>query len=123
MEYSAKEVGRRLQALRRQNGCSREKIAKGIGKSVKYYGDIERGSCGMSVETLLELSKIYHVSLDYLVRGIGDTDEKEPDAETAWMINRVGQLDSRKRSAVLQMLGTIVELGLEEEREGRYAED
>ena len=31
-------------------------VAGKIGRAVHYYGDIERGTCGMSIETLLDLS-------------------------------------------------------------------
>lgn len=35
------------------SGWSRELVAERLGVVNKYYADIERGTCGMSVETLL----------------------------------------------------------------------
>ncbi|MDE7223418.1 MAG: helix-turn-helix domain-containing protein [Acetatifactor sp.] len=67
--YDTKAMGARVRQLRKQFGCSREEIAGRIGRSSKYYADIERGSCGMSLNTFLELANLYEVSLDYLIYG------------------------------------------------------
>ena len=37
-------------------GMTQEEMAERIGRVPKYYADIERGSCGMSVETLMAVS-------------------------------------------------------------------
>ena len=39
------------------NPLTQEEMAERIGRVPKYYADIERGDCGMSVETLLALAK------------------------------------------------------------------
>ena len=44
-------------------------VAERLGVVNKYYADIERGTCGMSVETLINLSRLYGVSLDTLIYG------------------------------------------------------
>lgn len=44
-------------------------MAEKIDRAAKYYADIERGSCGMSVETLMALSEALDVSLDYIIYG------------------------------------------------------
>ena len=44
-------------------------MAERLGVVNKYYADIERGTCGMSVETLINLSRLYGVSLDTLIYG------------------------------------------------------
>ncbi len=46
-----------------------ELVAERLGVVNKYYADIERGTCGMSVETLINLSRLYGVSLDTLIYG------------------------------------------------------
>ena len=44
-------------------------MAEKIDRAAKYYADIERGSCGMSAETLMALSEALDMSLDYIIYG------------------------------------------------------
>ena len=44
-------------------------MAEKTDRAAKYYADIERGSCGMSVETLMALSEALDMSLDYIIYG------------------------------------------------------
>lgn len=60
--------------LREQIGVSRGKAAEDLDKAEKYYSDIERGSCGMSLETVLQIAAYFHVTVDYLIYG---TDEPQ----------------------------------------------
>ena len=64
--YDRIAAGERLRCRRLELGWSRELVAERLGVVNKYYADIERGTCGMSVETLINLSRLYGVSLDTL---------------------------------------------------------
>ena len=57
------------------------------------YADIERGSCGMSVETLMALSESLDLTIDYIIYGIGNNENGYP-GQTAEV------------SAILTMLNT-----------------
>lgn len=109
MEYEPKEVGNRLRMLRKHRGYSREKIAECIGRSPKYYADIERGTCGMSLETLIGLADFYHVSLDYLIEGAKLEEKETLDEETKWAVKRLCRLNSRRRKIVVEMVKLMVE--------------
>lgn len=67
--YDRAAVGARLKGRRKKLGYSREYIASQIGIVEKYYADIERGTCGMSVETMMALAKFYQFSLDEFIYG------------------------------------------------------
>lgn len=67
--YDRASVGARLAMRRKQLGYSREFIASQIGIVEKYYADIERGTCGMSIETMIALAKFYQLSLDEFIYG------------------------------------------------------
>lgn len=69
--YDRLAVGERLMERRKDLGWSRSFVAEKIGIVEKYYADIERGSCGMSVETLIALVKLYGFSMDALIYGSG----------------------------------------------------
>lgn len=67
--YDREVVGKRLKLRRKQLGWTRGYVAANIGIVEKYYADIERGTCGMSIETMLALAKLYHFSLDEFIYG------------------------------------------------------
>ena len=67
--YDRVAAGNRLRNRRIQFNWNRREAAQRCGLTEKYYSDLERGSCGMSVETLITLSELYGFTLDYLIRG------------------------------------------------------
>ena len=74
--YDRLAAGERIRARRRLLGFTQEEMAERIGRVPKYYADIERGNCGMSVETLLALSRTIDLSLDYIILGEGKEGEE-----------------------------------------------
>ena len=75
--YDKVNTGKRIRMLREQAGISRGKAAEDLDKAEKYYSDIERGACGMSLETALQIAAYFRVTVDYLVYG-GD-EPKQPE--------------------------------------------
>lgn len=67
--YDRLAVGDRLRIKRTLLGMTQDEIAEKINRATKYYADIERGNCGMSIETLLALSDTLDMSLDYILFG------------------------------------------------------
>lgn len=67
--YDRRAVGVRLKERRNQLGWSRKYVAERLGLVEKYYADIERGTCGMSVETLMGLVDLYGFSMDFTIYG------------------------------------------------------
>lgn len=60
--YDKIAAGKRIRECRKKLGFSRKKIAEKLGKTEKYYGDIERGYCGMSVETMTNIANCLGIS-------------------------------------------------------------
>ncbi len=52
-EYNKKLVGERIRCKRQRLGYTQEDMAERLELSVKFIADIERGTAGMSMETLL----------------------------------------------------------------------
>lgn len=67
LDYKA--IGKRICSHRKQEGYTREELAEKIGVSPKFCADIEYGQRGMSLKTLVKLSKELNLSLDYIVNG------------------------------------------------------
>lgn len=74
--YNRLAVGDRLRLKRTLLGMTQDEIAEKINRATKYYADIERGNCGMSIETLLALSDTLHMSLDYILFGKSSFDNE-----------------------------------------------
>ena len=93
-------VGGRLKAWRTHFNWTRKEVAERCGLTEKYYSDIERGSCGMSVETLISLSELYGFSMDYLIRGEKE-EETNPDMKDIFLSN-LDKLPPEKQNCCLQ---------------------
>lgn len=61
--------GERLRRQRNSLGLTQEYMAEQLGISVRYYQMLEQGPKGVSVETLIKLSDILSLSIDYLLFG------------------------------------------------------
>ena len=73
--YDRYAVGERIQKQRQNLGISQEMLAEKIDRATKYCSDIERGICGMSVETMLSFAENLNMSLDYMMLGINEAQE------------------------------------------------
>lgn len=105
--YDRPAVGKRLQERRRQLGWSRSFVAQRIGLGEKYYGDIERGYCGMSVETLIGLTKLMGFTMDGLVYGTGEGKQELKREEI--LLKNLKNLPKQAQDCCVQMLFLFME--------------
>lgn len=100
------DMGLRMKNARKKLHLTQEDMAEQLGVSVKHYSGIERGVAGVSLETLVNVSNILNVSLDYLVKGNEMSNEYIP--------SRLSELYLRypveKRSDLLKLLELIEQL-------------
>lgn len=71
--YDRLAVGERIRLKRTLFGLTQETMTKKINRTRNYYADIERGTCGMSVETLMAISVSLNMPLDYIIYGRSST--------------------------------------------------
>ena len=69
------EFANRLIALRKGCGLSQEELAQRIGVSRQAVSKWERGEASPDTYNLVELSKVFNVTLDELVTGCKDADD------------------------------------------------
>ena len=79
--YDRYAVGERIQKQRQNLGISQESLAEKMDRATKYCSDIERGICGMSVETMLSFSENLDMSLDYMMYGFKPEKEDNENIE------------------------------------------
>ena len=83
-------------------GLSRKELAGRVGKAEKYCADIERGYCGMSLETMIGLAECLGMSLDYLILGKDGEERINREVERIWFL--VKDCDERKRKKAMELL-------------------
>ena len=69
-------IGTRIAQLRKNHNLTQEQLAEKLDISIKHCSSVERGVSRLSLEYLIEISNLFDVSLDYLVKGIS-TDSNE----------------------------------------------
>lgn len=62
-------IGSRIANLRREHRLTQEQLAEQLDISIKHCSSVERGLSCLSLEKLIEVSKLFDVSLDYLIKG------------------------------------------------------
>lgn len=103
--YDRLAAGDRLRSKRTLLGMTQDEIAEKINRATKYYADIERGSCGMSVETLLALSDTLNMSLDYILLGKSSyADEIIHTDEVEAVMGLLDNCSPRNRDYALRIL-------------------
>ena len=71
------EYQRRLRDLREDHDKTQQEIADVLGTSQTMYARYERGANELPVRHLIKLAEYYHVSTDYLLKGIEPTGNVE----------------------------------------------
>ena len=73
-----KDIGERIRRQRVYRKPTQEKIASLLGVTPNFYSKVERGIHGLSYESLIQLSKILGVSVDYILTGKVVSDISSP---------------------------------------------
>ena len=77
-ELDFREIGIRIRQQREFLGYTRDYLSEQLSVSVNFCRDIEIGAKGMSIQTLVKLSSILKLSLDYLLLGETVNCDAEP---------------------------------------------
>lgn len=103
--YDRIAVGDRIRNKRILLGMSQDELAERIDRATKYCSDIERGICGMSVETLLALSANLDMSLDYMMFGEASNDElARQEIDELAIIHILSKCTERQREYAIRLL-------------------
>ena len=100
--YDKIAAGRRISDQRKKLGISRQRMAEYIGKAEKYYADIERGYCGMSLETMIGIAGTLGLTLDYIA--FGEEEEHELPKETKSIMFYLDNCSEKRRKKAVELL-------------------
>ena len=103
--YDRLAVGDRIREKRIILGLTQEELSELIDRVPKYCADIERGNCGMSIETMLSFCEVLNMTPDYLFFGDGIEEEKrQQTVETEAILTMLDSCTARKRYYALELL-------------------
>lgn len=83
--YDRIAAGNRIQRKRELLGITRQQLAQRIDRSEEFCEEIEKGNRAISVETIIGIADMLHMSLDYMLLGreneaVGFSDEEQVGA-------------------------------------------
>lgn len=104
--YNQIAAGERIKNRRIILGLTQEELAEKIGRAYKYCQNIERGTCGMSIDTMISIASCLNVTLDYLIYGNEEESAERSllDAEQQAIIEILGKCSLKKKRYALDLL-------------------
>ena len=88
--------GERLRAKRNAVGFSQEYVAEQADITLRYYQMIERGEKNISLDTLIRLSRVLQVSIDYLLFGDSSNSLHNPLTEILHSLSPEQRMEAEK---------------------------
>jgi len=74
-----KKIGLRIKGLRAENGLSQEDLSKRLGIDRTTLSKIESGENTPTARILIELKRIFSVSIDWILTGVGFREHAEAE--------------------------------------------
>lgn len=109
ISYDRVAVGMRIQNKRMLLNISQEELAERIDRATNYCSDIERGICGMSIETMLAFAKELDMSLDYMMFGGNFNDKKDMEtAQMADLLHILSKCSDKEQQYAVQLLALFL---------------
>lgn len=111
-------LGEKIQLLRKKNGWSQETLAEKIHVSRQALSKWEADTAAPNVENIVQLSKLFGVTTDYLLHDEDDSVEnpsngeldKETASDHAEQVVLISDVKSRKRNKRMIVLAVIIAL-------------
>ena len=100
--YDKLAVGRRIRGRRKRTGYLQAGAGFSDRKTEKSNADIERGYCGMSLDTMIDIAGCLGITLDYLVFGRNDREELTEDSSS--ILFYLGNCGEKKRKKAIELL-------------------
>lgn len=93
MNYDMKRSGAHIQSLRIQNGYTQNELAKMLKINQGFLSRIEAGQKGCSVDMFIQLSELFHVSIDALIFGQESDKQQETERKVRLKANMAKLID------------------------------
>lgn len=100
------DIGNKITELRKQHNFSQTELAKQLGASRTIVGNYERNENTPSIDMILKLSKVFNVSIDYLV---GEGQLANYDKDVLKRIEDIEQLDKETQNKLFFLIDNVVQ--------------
>lgn len=97
-----KEIGGRINVLRRERGLTQEVLAERMEVSVQMISNLELGKKAIRPENLVKLCDVLNVSADYVLRGI------RTERETASFMKKYSQLSVENQQLLEKLTENLI---------------
>lgn len=97
------ELGKRIEAARKERGLSQKELASRLGLQQSYYSQIENGKYGISVEKLVAIVRELDIPYEFLLDEKSDT-----KPEQTQMLHEIHALLHRMDAHELHMVREIL---------------
>lgn len=101
--YDRRIVGERIRRRRMELNITQAQLAEQIGKSTKYCADVERGSCGMAVEALLDFCYALRLSPSVVLLGDAAPFTQENNVEQQ-IIQCISECTEEQQRGILEII-------------------
>ena len=93
-----KEIGKRIQNRRKQQGYTQEQLAEMMNVSIQMISNLERGNKSIRIDNLINLCHIIQVSTDYILNG------KESAKNLSNLSQRMSQLSEKDQKMITMLI-------------------
>ncbi len=93
-----REIGKRIQSRRRQQGYTQEQLADLMNVSIQMVSNLERGNKAIRIDNLVKLCRILEISTDYILTG------QEYGGDLQALAARFAQLSPQQRDMISMLV-------------------
>lgn len=88
-----KDIGKRVDFIRKTMEMSKEEFAKIINVSGQHLGKVIIGEKGLSIEKVIEISEKTRYTTDFILKGITSESEKVMDKKVSKIKNNLKEIN------------------------------
>ena len=103
MDWSS--IGRNIRYYRLEQDLRQEDLAEAIGLSGNYIGMVERGEKIPSLDTLVAILNVLHISADMVLTDVVDTGYT---VKQSMLAERIGRLPAAERERIYAVVDLLV---------------
>lgn len=95
------KIGKKLQAIRKINGYTQEKLAEEIECSTRYIGDIEQDRSKPSYEILVKICNTFNIGMDEIFSAYLDIKDRK---ETNMFLYGFEKLKPHNKETIIHLI-------------------
>lgn len=93
-------IGKIMKTIRKSRGLTQEQVAEKLGLASRYISDIERDKTKGSLNTLVSLCNIYHITPTYVLKEYLNTSDYKEDIQLVGFY----RLSKKEKQLVLKLI-------------------